>query len=109
MCASFFDACDRRRDSSAAPEMRGELPAVEGVTAEEGEDAAGSAVSAAHPLGLQLQVELQRPVRRHLRQGRLGFERSRAERVRLRSDVNEEPVGCLCLADLQGNQPMDSC
>lgn len=49
MCI-LFDACDRRRDSSAAPEMRGELPAMEGVTAEEGEDAAGSAVSAANPL-----------------------------------------------------------
>lgn len=88
--------------------MCGELPAVEGVTAEEGEDAGGSAVSAAHPLCLQLQVKLQRSVHRHLRQGRLGFEWSRAERVRLRSDIDEEPVGCLRLADLQGNQPMNS-
>ena len=84
--------------------MGGELSAVEGVTTEEGEDAAGSAVPAAHTLRLQLQMKPQGPVRHHLREGRVPFERHRAERVRLRSHVNVEPVGCPRLADLHGGQ-----
>lgn len=78
-----------------SPEMRGELPAVEGVTAEEGEDTAGSVVSAAHALGLQLQMQPQRSVHHHLRQRRLPPKRSRAERVRLCSHVNVESISCL--------------
>lgn len=77
------------------PEMCGELSAVEGVTTEEGEDAAGSAVSAVHALRLQLQLQPLWSVHHHLGQGRLPFERSRAERVRLRSHVDVEPVGSL--------------
>ncbi len=84
--------------------MCGELFAVEGVTAEEGEGTAGSVVSATHTLWLQLETKLQRFVHCHLRQSRLAFKRSRAEGVRLRPHVNIEPVGRLCLADLHGNK-----
>lgn len=75
--------------------MCGKLPAVEGVTAEEGEDGAGSVVSGVHPLRLQLKAQLQRPVHHHVGQAGPPGERSRAEQVRLCPHVNVEPVGCL--------------
>lgn len=78
--------------SIETPEMCGELPAVEGVTAEEGEDTVGSGVSAVHPLRLQLKMKLQRSVHRHLGERRARFKRSRAEGVRLRGHVDIEPV-----------------
>lgn len=81
-----------------------ELPAVEGVTAEEGEGRAGSVVSAVHPLRLQLQAKLQRPPRQRVCQRGATRERSRAEQVRLRSHVNVESISCLRLADLQSEQ-----
>lgn len=65
-----------RADFAQTPDMCGELSSVEGVTAEEGEDTAGSVVSAVHTLRLQLQVKLQRSVHHHLSQGGLPFERS---------------------------------
>lgn len=53
--------CQRQSQSqNRAPEMCCELPAVEGVTAEECKDGVGSVVPAVHPLCLQLQVQLQR-------------------------------------------------
>ncbi len=75
--------------------MCGELSAVEGVTTLVGEDTAGSVVSAVHTLCLQLETKLLWSVHHHVCQGRLRFKRSRAERVRLRSHVNKEPIGCL--------------
>lgn len=84
--------------------MSGKLPAVEGVSAEEGEDGAGSVVPAVHSLSLQLQVQLQRPPCQRVGQCGADCERSRAERVRLRAHVDEEPIGCLRLADLQSEQ-----
>lgn len=80
---------------SPSPEMCGKLSAKEGVATEEAEDAAGSVVSAVHPLRLQLKVQLQRPVHHHIRQCRPSFEWSRAERMRLRSHVNVQPIGSL--------------
>lgn len=95
-----------RADFAQTPDMCGELSSVEGVTAEEGEDTAGSVVSAVHTLRLQLQVKLQRSVHHHLSQGGLPFERSWAKRICLRSHVNVEPVVCFRLADLQGGKPV---
>jgi len=70
------------------------------VTAEEGEDAAGSGVSAVHPLRLQLQTKLRRPVDDHLGQGRPRFKWRRAESMRLRRHVDVKPVVGTRLADL---------
>lgn len=83
------------------PEVCGELPAMEAVTAAEGEGTAGAVVSAAHTLCLKLQVKLQRFVRRHIRQGRLSLKWSCVEGVRLCSLVHIEPVCTLGLTDLK--------
>jgi len=58
---------------SDTPEVCGKLPAVEGVTAEEGERTAGPVVPAVDALCLQLQTQLQGSVHHHLRQGRRPF------------------------------------
>lgn len=75
--------------------MRGELPAVEGVAAEEAEDARGPAVSARHALRLQLQEEPLGFDLHDLGQGRPPAEGSRVEAVRLSPHVHVEAVGCL--------------
>lgn len=90
--------------TARTPEVRGELPAVESVTAEEGEHAARSVVSAVHALCLKLQMKLQRLVQHHICQGRLSFERSRAEKVCLSSLVHVEPICTLRFTDLQQNE-----
>lgn len=83
--------------------MCGELSAEEGVTAEEGEGAVASVMSAAHSLRLQQKTQLQRLVHGQLCQSCLRFKWSCAKRVSLCSRVVIDPIGSLWLTDLHGN------